>query len=116
MKPGTITALILAMAGLASAHAFVDHAEPKVGSDNSASPAIVKIWFTQAIEPAYSSVSVYDANGKQVDKKDAHVDGNDKKLLTVSLPQLSAGAYKVTWRVLSVDTHRTQGDFKFTVK
>jgi len=32
------------------------------------------------------------------------------------LPPLPAGTYRVKWHVVSVDTHRTQGDFKFTVK
>ena len=36
-------------------------------------------------------------------------------VLLVSLPQLAPGTYKVTWRVLSVDTHVTEGDFTFDV-
>jgi methionine-rich copper-binding protein CopC len=28
---------------------------------------------------------------------------------------LKAGVYHVQWRVISVDTHRTQGNFSFTV-
>jgi methionine-rich copper-binding protein CopC len=35
--------------------------------------------------------------------------------LHVALKPLSPGTYKVIWRVLSVDTHRTQGDFTFRV-
>ncbi len=35
--------------------------------------------------------------------------------LRVPLKALSPGTYKVIWRVLSVDTHRTQGDFTFRV-
>jgi len=36
-------------------------------------------------------------------------------LLRVSLPVLPPGAYRVTWRVLSVDAHVTEGDFTFDV-
>ena len=100
---------------LASAHAFLDHAEPKVGAKVSTSPTEVKIWFTQELEPAFSSIKVLDANGNQVDKKDTHQDEADKKLLKVSLNTLSPGEYKVVWQVVSVDTHRTNGDFKFHV-
>ena len=99
----------------ASAHAFLDHAEPRVGSKVSASPDEVKIWFTQELEPAFSSIKVFDANGNQVDKKDTHLDDKDKKLLKVSLSTLAPGEYKVVWQVVSVDTHRTNGDFKFHV-
>jgi len=107
---------ILTIQSIASAHAFLDHADPKVGSEIVSAPAEVKIWFTQAIEPAFSSIQIYDAAGKEIDKKDSHVDASDKKLLIVSLPATSSGKYKVVWHVVSVDTHRTQGDFKFTVK
>jgi len=34
-------------------------------------------------------------------------------LLTVSLPKLKPGKYKVVWRVVSVDTHVTTGNFTF---
>jgi methionine-rich copper-binding protein CopC len=100
---------------LAGAHAFLDHATPAVGSAVRASPAQVKLWFTQKLEPAFSSVRVLDRSSKQVDKGDAQVDRADATLLFVSLPQLAPGTYRVTWRVLSVDTHVTEGDFTFNV-
>src|SRR6202011_73050 len=34
------------------AHAFVDHAEPAVGSQIRSAPTQVKIWFTEKLEPA----------------------------------------------------------------
>jgi methionine-rich copper-binding protein CopC len=107
--------LALGVCELAQAHAFLDHAEPRVGSKISAAPAVVKIWFTQELEPAFSSIKVFDASGSEVDKKDTHQDDADKKLLIVSLNSLPAGEYKVVWQVVSVDTHRTNGDFKFHV-
>lgn len=97
------------------AHAFLDHSDPKVGSTITASPTEVKIWFTQNVEPVFSSVEVQDAQGQEVDKKDMHQDDNDKSLLIVSLPPLPDGTYTVIWHVVSVDTHRTQGRFKFTI-
>jgi methionine-rich copper-binding protein CopC len=33
----------------------------------------------------------------------------------VSLKPLRPGTYKVSWRVLSVDTHTTEGTFTFRV-
>ena len=98
------------------AHAFLDHAEPAVGSEVSQAPAVVKLWFTQNIEPAFSAVEVQDAQGKVVEKTEAHLDAQNKSLFLVSLPSLPAGAYTVIWHVVSVDTHKTQGRFKFTVK
>jgi len=104
-----------ALASPASAHAFLDHASPAVGSTVHAPPAQVKLWFTQKLEPAFSNAQVSDASGKRVDQADARVDDGDRTVLTVSLPQLAPGRYRVKWRVLSVDTHVTEGDYSFDV-
>jgi methionine-rich copper-binding protein CopC len=99
----------------ARAHAFLDHALPSVGSVVHASPAQVKLWFTQALEPAFSTVQVFDRDGKRIDKSDGKVDRADARVLIVSVPELAPGRYRVAWRVLSVDTHVTEGDFTFDV-
>lgn len=106
----------LGCAPAAWAHAFLDHASPPVGSTVQASPPEIKLWFTQELEPAFSAVRVeQDGGGKRVDKDDAKVDADVATLLQVSLPKLQPGRYRVTWRVLSVDTHVTEGDFTFDV-
>ena len=99
----------------AHAHAFLDRSEPRVGATMRAAPAELKLWFTQEIEPAFSTVKVLDAKGKRVDKADARVDAADRVLLRVSLDTLGPGAYTVVWRAVSVDTHVTEGDFAFQV-
>jgi copper resistance protein C len=58
---------------------------------------------------------VFNVSGKEVDKRDVHLDRTDHALLRVSLPSLEAGIYKVVWRVVSVDTHVTSGNFTFRV-
>jgi methionine-rich copper-binding protein CopC len=98
-----------------SAHAFLEHSDPPVGGKVHSAPAAVRIWFTEAIEPAFSSIKVFDATAKEVDKKDVHSDSGNRSLLNVSLPRLGPGTYKVVWRVVSVDTHRTNGDFTFEI-
>jgi len=114
-RNGWLVAWTLAAAPAVLAHAFLDHATPAVGSSVHGAPAQVKLWFTQRLEPAFSTAQVLEASGKRVDKSDAHVDAGDPTLLVVSVPPLAAGKYRVTWRVLSVDTHVTEGDFDFDV-
>lgn len=111
-----VCAFLLALQSQTWAHAFLDHADPKVGSSITAPPKEVKIWFTQELEPAFSVIEVTDAQGNKVDKKDTHLDAKDKSLLVVSTGQLSSGTYTVAWHVVSVDTHKTQGHFQFTIK
>jgi copper resistance protein C len=95
------------------AHAFVDHAEPPVGSQIHSAPIEVKIWFTEKLEPALSKIQVFDISGQEVDKRDVKVDQSNATLMTVSLPALKPGKYKVVWRAVSVDTHVTTGNFMF---
>jgi hypothetical protein len=108
-------AACLLCATLASAHAFLDRAEPKVGSDVSKSPVEVRIWFTQNLEPAFSAITVTGPDDKRVDKNNSHVDPQTPNLLIVSVGELPPGTYRVHWHVVSVDTHPTKGDFKFTI-
>jgi methionine-rich copper-binding protein CopC len=111
----TLSLVLLLPAARVSAHAFLEHSDPPVGGKVHSAPAAVRIWFTEAIEPASSSLQVFDAAGKQVDKKDTHLDRSNRSLLQVSLPPLGPGTYKVVWRVVSLDTHVTKGDFRFQV-
>ena len=103
-------------AGRADAHARLDRAEPKVGSAIASSPAEVRIWFTDDPDLSGTSIEVFDASGNQFDKKDLHVDPKDKSVAAVSLPQLSAGKYKVVWHAQCPQGHKTKGSFSFKVK
>ena len=112
-----IILLVIFVAGSArlEAHAFLEGADPAVGSSVQTSPSEVRIRFTENIEPAVSSIQVFDTSGKEVDKRDLHLDGSDHAVLHISLPRLGVGTYKVMWRVVSVDTHVTNGNFTFRI-
>src|SRR5271168_622557 len=115
IRPILILTLSLASISLAQAHAFLDHADPRVGSTVRGSPPLVTIWFTEKLEGAFSKIQVFDSQGKEVDRKDVKVDPTDKSLMSVPVPQLPAGAYKVAWSAVAVDTHHTTGTFTFKV-
>jgi copper resistance protein C len=100
--------------GAVHAHAFLDHADPRVGNTVK-SPRIVSLWFTQNLENTFSTIEVLDANGARMNVGNALVDTNDRKLLRVPVKVLPAGTYTVKWHVLSVDTHTTDGNFTFHV-
>ena len=115
-----VTALVAALSVIGEngvfAHAFLDHADPPVGSTVATSPKEVRVWFNEELEPAFSTLHIVDAAGKSVDREDGRVDSSDSTLLRVSLPALPPGTYHVVWRVLSLDGHTTEGDFNFAVK
>jgi copper resistance protein C len=72
-------------------------------------------WFTQQLEPAFTTAAVTDKSGNRVDQGDARVDPKDPTELRVSLKPLPPGTYTVAWHALSVDTHTTEGHFTFEV-
>ena len=117
MKRVILGLLLIVVAGSAKveAHAFLERAEPAVGSTVQTSPGEVRMRFSEKIEPAFSTIQVFDASGKEVDKRDVHLDRSNPALLRISLPPLQSGTYKVVWRIVSVDTHVTKGSFTFRV-
>jgi len=111
-------ALVLLAALLASpagAHAVLDYAIPAARSTVRASPKEITLKFSQRLEPAFSGIEVFDVKGKQVDRGDSRIDDADPASLRVTLPPLAPGRYRVSWRVLAIDTHVSQGDFTFDV-
>jgi len=116
MRPSSpiwiIPLLLLLATGEASAHAMLDHAEPRVGNKVATAPREVTLWFTQKLEPAFSTITVTDAAGQRVDTGKTRVNGNQ---MSVSLRSGGSGTYHVTWHALSVDTHTTDGNFTFQV-
>ena len=104
--------LLLLATGEATAHAFLERAEPRVGNKVATPPREVTLWFTEKLEAAFSSVTVTNAAGQRVDTGKARVSGNQ---MSISVRSGGTGTYRVNWRVLSADTHRTDGDFTFQV-
>jgi copper resistance protein C len=99
----------------ALAHAMLDRASPPVGSSVAKAPREVVLSFTESLEPAFSQIEVRGASGAVMSSGKAQVDRGNRTQLRVSLKPLPPGSYQVIWRVLSVDTHRTQGNFSFRV-
>lgn len=115
MKSFFTVVLALGLPSAALAHAMLDHAMPPVGSTQTAVPREVVLSFTEDLEPAFSTIEVRSETSAVVSSGKAHVAAGQRTQLRVPLKPLPPGTYKVIWRVLSVDTHRTQGDFTFRV-
>lgn len=98
---------------IAHAHALLEHASPAAGAVLSPAPKSVTLDFSEELEPSFSTVAVTDAAGRSVTSAPSAASGTE---MLVPLKPLAAGTYRVTWHALSVDTHRTQGSFVFTVK
>lgn len=104
-----------ALATRAAGHGFLERSDPRAETTVRTPPTRVRLWFTGAIEPAYSRVEVLDGQARRVDVGEGVVDPETRKSLTVAVPPLPPGRYRVEWRVLSVDTHVTEGSFSFRI-
>ncbi|MEX3955306.1 copper resistance protein CopC [Trinickia sp. EG282A] len=103
------------VSGAAVAHVFPKTQEPGAGT-TVMSPPQVRITFDGPLEPSFSSLTVTDAAGKQVNVEKAKVDGEHPAVITVALPALAVGHYTVHWSAVAADGHRTHGDYSFNVK
>ncbi len=111
----SLLAMLLA-ASPAWAHAFLERASPPVGSELPTPPSQLVLTFTEGVEPLFSTIELRNAQGTAVPLVKPTTAANDKRQLVVQLPPLADGSYTVIWHVTSVDTHKTEGSFHFTVK
>ena len=111
----SVSLVALVIGSDADAHAFLVKSDPAVGA-TVAAPRTLRLEFSEAVELAFSGIDVAKESGGAVPTQNVRLNGNDHKVLMADLPPLSAGAYRVKWHVVSVDTHRTEGDFAFSVK
>ena len=107
---------MLSAASPAFAHAMLERASPPVGSDVTTAPHEIALTFTEGVEPLFSTIELRDAKGSVVPTGKPQTDHGNAHKLIVELPSLGSGSYMVIWHVTSVDTHKTEGNFQFTVK
>jgi copper resistance protein C len=114
----TIAGLLVAPAALAPpvwAHAFLSGASPPVGSQMPASPAALTLRFTEPVELLFCTVELQSPAGAAISLPPPGVPADNPQALVVALPKLAPGTYTVVWHVTSVDTHKTEGRFQFTI-
>ena len=100
----------------ASAHAEIVRSEPAAGAELATPPRRLEIWFSEAIEPAFSCAELFAGDGTRIEVRELAVDAETSDRLTASLPTLEPGVYTVVARTLSrVDGHAAVASFTFTV-
>lgn len=101
----------------AMAHAHLASAVPADMSSVAQSPDKLSLTFTEDLEVGFSGVKITDASGATVKEGKAELAPADKKNLIIPITTpLKAGDYQIEWHALSVDGHKTQGKYMFTVK
>lgn len=106
--------VVLALPAPAGAHALLESSEPADGATLTESPSEIVLRFTEAPEPALSSIVLLDTTGAELEVGEPTA--QDPRALSVSAPDLAEGVYTITWRTVSqVDGHPSGGAFAFGV-
>jgi len=107
---------VLSTTSPAGAHAFLERAAPPVGSEISGPPRQIVLTFTEGVEPLFSTIELRNPSGSAVSTSTPRSLPDNNRQLVIDLPVLPAGVYIVIWHATSVDTHKTEGSFRFTVR
>ena len=120
VKRGWVAALIalvlVSIAGApAGAHAELAETSPRAGQALTKAPPEIVLTFTEPVEAVPGGIRVYDEAGNRVDKGAPILEEGGGEEVLLDLPPLQDGAYIVTWRVASADSHPIRGAFTFRV-
>ncbi len=102
--------------GVAAAHAELLRSIPVANSSVTSSPASLVLTFTEAIDPANSSVTLLGPDGHPVAGSGRLRVDEAATTAMVGVPALAPAVYTVTYRVTSAaDGHVTSGQYAFLV-
>lgn len=108
---------LFALAQSGWAHSALVRTDPQDGATLSQIPSEIRMWFSEPIKAALSTIEVRDAAGKQVDRRDLRPDAKEPLLVRLSLAgDLAPATYKVSWSAVAQDMHVGRGSFRFTVR
>ena len=85
---GVLLTLALSTA-IAHAHAQLQRASPLVGSTVASAPSEVRLWFTQALEPKFTTAQLRSGSGAVV--ASGGVDTADPKQIVIRVPRAAGG-------------------------
>ncbi len=99
----------------AFAHAVLLRSDPAQNSRLNPAPGRVDLFFSEPLNHSYSIIQVRNSAGTRVDSKNLRFSA-DPTEMTIGLPAIDPGFYTVEWTtVSSVDGHRLDGTYPFTV-
>src|SRR5438128_11377189 len=91
--------LAFAFPAASEAHAILPRSDPAKDAVLPVAPDQVRMWFSEALNPALSTAVVVNGANAHVDMGDAHVSTDDPTELDVSLkPNLPPAVYVVIYR------------------
>src|SRR5260370_3486279 len=101
---------------VASAHAYLLRSDPPANAILNAPPQIVRMWFSEELNPFTSHAVVVDTTNHEVDTGEGTVNTSNAMEMDVTPLLLRAGTYVASLRSQSAqDGHLTAGSFTFPI-
>lgn len=94
-------------------HTELVSSNPADGDLLTASPAAVRLVFSDPVEPTLSIIRLVTADGAQLEFHPSSEDGG--RVLVARLPGLANGNYTIEWSTVSVGGHKVEGRLTFRV-
>ena len=104
---------LLAWSASAASHAIITASKPRHGAILKHAPQTATLHFNSKIERSVTQIVLQTVAGEETVL--AAIPGKDITSMTVKLPGLSPGVFRVVYRVLSADGHVTEGYVQFTL-
>ena len=121
MKRISLPVLALLFAGFgmqhALAHAHLKSQYPAAGAHMTAAPQALTLNFSEGIESGFSGLTLIGPDNNAIPIGQIKTDpANPAQMIVPIEKPLTPGSYQVQWHAVSVDGHKTQGDYRFNVK
>src|ERR1700730_7145903 len=109
--------LTLLLPATSEAHAILLRSDPAKDAVLKSAPSQVRMWFSEDLNPTFSTATVVNSANQRVDAKNAHVSSSDSREMDLTLQaNLQPSVYIVIWRTQSADDgHVLSGSFIFSV-
>lgn len=116
LRAGVFLTCILTTA-TAFAHAHLQQQSPAADTQIETSVQTLTLRFSEGIEAKFSGITLTGPQQVAVPVGTVMLNKDDNKQMIVPVEKpLASGDYTVDWHVVSVDGHKTKGQYHFSVK
>jgi len=110
-----VVVALLAMPLRADAHASLESTTPASGEQLKTAPSQVVLRFSETVSISGDSIRVLNTKGQSVTGNKAKHANGQGSVVALQLPKLADGAYVVSWKAISSDSHPVNGAFTFRI-
>lgn len=97
-------------------HNHLEKSNPAANETVAESPKTIRLWFSEKVEPRFSSITLMNADSSKIEIGKAKATDDPKSIVADVPVALASGKYLIRWRTAGDDGHAVRGTFSFSVK